>query len=124
MARRERLKKMIVQHDADELALEPWLGPEILHLDVAELSTDKDAEGTPINRAPPPTPPSMVVALPHGLPPTRADIPSMRNRRRGKPRKPSIPSQLLLRWPEDVTREAQKRERPLLYDSMGVAVLE
>merc|ERR1712000_728066 len=100
---------------------EEYLGPEV---DVGELSTDKDADGTPVARPPPPRPPAMVVALPNGLPPMRNDIPLARNRRRGKPRMPRNPGQHLIRWPEDVERAAQKRDRPLLYDEDGAAVLD
>ena len=66
----------------------------------------------------------MVVALPNGLPPMRNDIPLARNRRRGKPRMPRNPGQHLIRWPEDVERAAQKRDRPLLYDEDGAAALD
>lgn len=117
LARRERLKKQLVQHDADELALEEWLYPEEEEeeeeeIDVGELSTDKDADGTPMMRPPPPRPPSMVVALPYGLPPTRTDLPLLRNRRRGRPRPVRQPVQFVLRWPEDMITESKRRERP------------
>ena len=85
-------------------------------LDVGELSTDKDGQdsisNTPLfskhygqistqlnlGRAPP-KPPSMVVALPNGLPPTRNEIPEFRFRRKGGPRKANDPYQHLLVWP-------------------------
>ena len=114
LARRERFKKQLIQHDADELALEEWLGlPEPPEpVDVAELSTDNDADGAPAGpRPPPPRPPSMVVALPHGLPPTRIDLPLLRTRRRGRPREvpAAFAGTLLLAWPpeEEPTQQAQ-----------------
>ncbi len=116
LARRERFKKQIMQHDADELGLEEWLGePEQpMDVDVAELSTDNDADGTPAGpRPPPPRPPSMVVALPHGLPPVRSDLPQQRNRRRGPPR--TVPASqagsLLLVWPEESTFHFQHQQQ-------------
>ncbi len=112
VGRRERFKKQVVQHDADELGLEDWLG-ELdgeEEVDVAELSTDHDADGsagTP--RPPPPRPPSMVVALPRGLPPTRMDLPLARSRRRGKPRPVAKVADgggsFLLQWPDDAKKE-------------------
>ncbi len=119
LARRERFKKQIIQHDADELALEEWLGlPEPPEpVDVAELSTDNDADGAPAGpRPPPPRPPSVVVALPHGLPPTRGDLPLLRSRRRGRPREVPAASTgtLLLQWPEeDPTQVAQPSPQQL-----------
>jgi hypothetical protein len=121
LARRERLKKQLVQHDLDELALEEWSTLQTnleAQIDVAELSTDKDADGnssgSQLVRAPP-QPPAMVVALPRGLPPSRSDIPKMQGRRRGRPRLPKAMSPYLLAWPEDKENTTQKkRGRPTL----------
>lgn len=162
LARRERFKKQIVQHDADEFALEQWNAPAPVNLDeacariaaatadatpapasrndtygsvstvpftlddaqepdageqeemidVAELSTDKDAEGTPISRPPPPKPPAMVLSVSYGKPPTRDDIPTFRARRRGPPRPPTVGNGLALVWPDDAPKPKRKRGRP------------
>jgi hypothetical protein len=119
LGRRERFKKQVVQHDADELGLADWLIEDGLDLDVAELSTDHDADGSPSTpRPPPPKPPSMLVALPHGLPPTRVDLPLLRARRRGKPRpvarvETGLECPPLLMWPEDLRKDEPIDEEEL-----------
>lgn len=112
VGRRERFKKQLVQHDADELGLEDWLGElDNEEVDVAELSTDHDADGSASggSHPPPPRPPSIIVALPRGLPPTRADLPLARTRRRGKPRPVARIADgaqvFLLHWPDDSKKE-------------------